>query len=92
METHTGYVDGNQPGNGEWEASQVRPSMEAGRSMEASQSFKKNDIESKLEEIEIPFRHFSHKRLQAIGALGGLIAISILPLFTIGGAIGIVLL
>jgi hypothetical protein len=81
-ETGTGYVDGNRPGNGEWETStRNRPSMEAGQTL-------KTDLEAKVEEVEIPFRFWARKRLEAIAALGGLIAISILPLFTIGGSIG----
>jgi hypothetical protein len=82
-ETGTGYVDGgNRPGNGEWETSaRSRRSMEAGQTL-------KTDLEAKVEEIEIPFRFWARKRLEALASLGGLIAISILPLFTIGGALG----
>src|SRR5271167_132910 len=83
-ETGTGYVDGgNRPGNGEWETStRTRPSMEAGQTL-------KTDLEAKVEEVEIPFRFWARKRLEALACMGGLIAISILPLFTIGGAISI---
>ena len=46
------------------------------------------DVE-KIEEIEITFKFFSFHRLQAIGALFVLVAISMLPLFLLGGSVGI---
>jgi hypothetical protein len=88
MDAGTGYVDGNQLGNGEWETSRTNHSTNPTRpSMDASQKMHV-DIESKIEEIEIPFRHLSRKRIEAIACMGGLIALSLLPLFTIGGSIG----
>src|SRR5277367_1424572 len=49
------------------------------------------DVE-KIEEIEITFKFFSFHRLQAIGSLFVLIAISMLPLFLLGGSLGILIL
>lgn len=46
------------------------------------------DVE-KIEEIEVTFKFFSFHRLQAIGALFVLVAISMLPLFLLGGSVGI---
>ena len=40
------------------------------------------------DETEVPFRFASFKRIQALAALAGLIAISMLPLFTVAGSIG----
>lgn len=45
------------------------------------------DVE-KIEEIEVTFRFFSFKRLQTLGALFVLLAISLLPLFLLGGSLG----
>jgi hypothetical protein len=74
------YVDDTQLGNNDQNS--VPP-----QSNETKGS--KTDVESKVEEIEIetPFRHFSFRRLQAIGALFALIGASLLPLFLIGGSL-----
>ena len=45
------------------------------------------DVE-KIEEIEVTFKFFSFHRLQAIGSLFVLVAISLLPLFLLGGSLG----
>jgi len=59
-------------GNGEWETLKTS----------------KVDVEQKIEEIEITFKFFSFHRIQAIGSLFVLIAVSLLPLFLIGGSLG----
>ena len=45
----------------------------------------KDAIEAAISEIEVPFR-LTFKLLQALGALFGLLAISVLPVFVIGGS------
>lgn len=45
------------------------------------------DVE-KIEEIEVTFKFFSFHRIQAIGSLFVLVAISLLPLFLLGGSLG----
>ena len=89
MTTKVQYVDGAQLGNGEWEADngRVRPSTDANRTLKTDAE--KGDIEELKDEKEVPFRFASFKRIQALAALLGLIAISLLPLFTIGGSVGI---
>jgi len=44
------------------------------------------DIE-KIEEIEVTVKFFSFHRIQAIGSLFVLVAISLLPLFLLGGSL-----
>jgi len=92
MTTPIEYVDGAQPGNGEWEAdtSRVRPSTDANRTLKTD--MEKGDIEELKDEVEVPFRFASFKRIQAFAALAGLIAISLLPLFTIAGSLGMIFL
>jgi hypothetical protein len=50
----------------------------------------KNDIESKIEEVEVelPFRHWSWKRVSAIFSLFVVTGVSQLPLFLISGSLG----
>jgi len=57
-------------------------------SLEATSALKVNH-ETKVDEIELPFRHLSRKRLEALAPLAGVIAISQLPLFTVSGSLGI---
>jgi MFS family permease len=73
------YVDGTNLGNRQWEASNTRVSDEIKES--------KPDIEAKVDEVGVPFRHLSFKRILAITSLFGLLAISMLPLFLIGGSL-----
>lgn len=82
------YVDGAQPGNGEWETgtTNLRPSMDANRTWKTD--VEKTDLEEMKDEMEVPFRFASFKRIQALAALGGLVAISMLPLFTAPGSFG----
>jgi hypothetical protein len=86
------YVDGAQPGNGEWEAATngARTSTDANRTLKTD--MEKGDIEEMKEVGETPFRFASFKRIQAFAALTGLIAISLLPLFSIAGSLGIIFL
>src|SRR5271163_1061827 len=79
------YIHDNNSGSGEWEATKPRTSIDAKESM-------KVDVEAKGDDVEVPFRFFSFHRLQAMGALASLIAISLLPLFTVGGSLGIIFL
>ena len=86
------YVDGAQLGNGEWEAqtARARPSTDANRTLKTD--MEKGDIEELKDEREVPFRFASFKRIQALAALTGLIAISLLPLFSISGSLGMIFL
>jgi len=60
----------------------TRPSIEATSAL-------KTHHETKVDEIEVPFRHLSRKRLESLVCLAGLIAIAQLPLFTVSGSLGI---
>lgn len=71
------------------EAGQINTNAENVEAISSSTGLQtsKHEIESKVEEIEAPFRHFVFKRIQAINSLLLLIAISLLPLFLIGGSL-----
>ena len=77
-------------GNGKLGLPELRPSTDANRTLKTD--IEKADIEELKDEGEVPFRFASFKRIQAFAALAGLIAISILPLFTIPGSLGIIFL
>ena len=65
----------------------VDPSQTQTESVERKTS--KNDVESKIDEVdvELPFRHWSWRRLSAIFSLFVVTGVSLLPLFLISGSL-----